>query len=332
MYQQMRIRLPLGIFPLVSALIAFSSLSFAQSGNKPSCLYVASYHVGYPWSDGVERGLRERLQEQCHITEFYMDTKRRKSTEEKVAAGQAAYKLIKSLKPDVVITSDDNAAKYLIVPHLLDKEIPVVFSGINWTVEEYGFPASNVTGIVEIAPIKPMLIEGVRTANIPADQPIRVAYLGASTLSEIKNFNRVKATAESLKMTVDRILAEDFDEWKKGFELAQTYDLVVMGSSSGIAKFSEQKASVWANSNTRTLSLTNHEWMMPYAAIGYTKVAEEHGEWAAASAIAILNGVRTMDIPLVTNRRWDTWTNEELLIELGINLEQNHLIGAKKFQ
>jgi ABC-type uncharacterized transport system substrate-binding protein len=72
--------------------------------------------------------------------------------------------------------------------------------------------------------------------------------------------------------------------------------------------------------------------MMPYAAIGYTKIAEEHGEWAAASAIAILNGVRTMYIPLVTNRRWDTWTNDALLQKLGIDLKQSSLIGAKKFQ
>jgi ABC-type uncharacterized transport system substrate-binding protein len=332
MYQEMRIRPSHVLLPLLSALVAYSSISSAQSSNKPSCLYVASYHVGYSWSDGVERGMRERLQEQCHITEFYMDTKRRKSTEDKVAAGHAAYKLIKNLKPDVVITSDDNAAKYLIVPHLMDKEIPVVFSGINWTVDEYGFPARNVTGIVEIAPIKPMLLEGVITANIPADHPVRVVYLGASTLSEIKNFNRVKTTAEKLDMSVDRILAENFSEWKKGFELAQSYDLVVMGSSSGIAEFSETEAAAWAEANTRTLSLTNHDWMMPYAAIGFTKVAEEHGEWAAASAIAILNGARAIDIPLVTNRRWDTWTNKTLLLELGIDANQPKLIGAKKFQ
>lgn len=327
----MFVKLPVSLLALASAL-AFSASSFAQSNNKPSCLYVASYHVGYAWSDGIERGLRERLQEQCNITEFYMDTKRRKDSDDIVAAGHAAYKLIQNLKPDVVITSDDNAAKYLIVPHLVDKDIPVVFSGINWTVDEYGFPASNVTGIVEIAPIKPMLMEGVSTANIPANHPVRIAYLGASTLSEIKNYNRVKATAEKLEMSVDRILAENFDEWKAGFTLAQTYDLVVMGSSSGIAKFSEVQAAAFAKANTKTLSLTNHEWMMPYSAIGYTKVAEEQGEWAAASTIAILNGVRAIDIPLVTNRRWDTWTNEALLKGAGIDLDQSNLIGAKKFQ
>jgi ABC-type uncharacterized transport system substrate-binding protein len=133
-------------------------------------------------------------------------------------------------------------------------------------------------------------------------------------------------------MSVDRILAENFSEWKDGFEHAQTYDLVVMGSSSGIAEFSAEEAAAFAEANTKTLSLTNHDWMMPYAAIGYTKVAEEHGEWAAASAIAILNGARAIDIPLVTNRRWDTWTNEALLLELGIDLERSNLVGAKKYQ
>ncbi|MFK8077389.1 MAG: ABC transporter substrate-binding protein [Granulosicoccus sp.] len=308
----------------------FSVPTLAQSSDRPTCLYVSSYHVGYEWSDGVERGLKDRLAEQCNITAFYMDTKRKKSTENKVAAGNAAYELIQDTNPDVVITSDDNAAKYLIVPHLVGAELPVVFSGINWTVEEYGLPASNITGIVEIAPIKPMLTEGMLASKLPSDHPTRVAYLGASTLSEIKNHNRVKSIAEKLDITVDRILAENFDDWKQGYLLAQDYDMVVMGSYSGIAQFDLEAASSWVLENTDKLSMTNHDWMMPVSAIGYTKVPEEHGEWAADSAIAILNGVRAVDIPLVTNRRWDTWINEPLLEAAGVNLNQSTLINAKK--
>ena len=326
----MRNRFIGGVSSVLALCGVFSAPALAQSSNKPTCLYVASYHVGYAWSDGVERGLKDRLAEQCNITEFYMDTKRKKSTENKVAAGQAAYELIQDTKPDVVITSDDNAAKYLIVPHLVDADVPVVFSGINWTVEEYGFPASNITGIVEIAPIKPMLMEGVLASKLPIDQAARAVYLGASTLSEIKNYNRVKSIAEKLEITVDRILAEDFDDWKEGYLLAQDYDMVVMGSNSGIAQFDADAATDWVLENTEKLSMTNHEWMMPFSAIGYTKVPEEHGEWAADSTIAILNGVRAVDIPLVTNRRWDTWINEPLLEAAEVNLNQSTLINAKK--
>ena len=326
----MQTRWPTGIVSLLAICASFSSGSIAQTGNKPNCLYVASYHAGYEWSDGVERGLKSRLHDQCNITAFYMDTKRRKTTDDKVSAGQTAYELVKDLKPDVVITSDDNAAKYLIVPHLLDGDVPVVFSGINWTVDEYGFPAKNITGIVEIAPIKPMLMEGVSSSNLPIDHAIRIAYLGASTLSEMKNFSRVATVAEKLEITVDRILVENFADWKEGFLIAQNYDMVVMGSHSGISKFSPDEATEWVAGNTQTLSLTNNEWMMPYSAIGYTKIPEEHGEWAADSTIAILNGVRAIDIPLVTNRRWDTWINESLLEAADVSLEESTLINAKK--
>lgn len=313
-------------------VITFPVSALSEETSAPVCLYVASYHQGYAWSDGVERGLRDQLEGHCKISGFYMDAKRRKSENEMQAAGMAAYELIKELKPDVVITSDDHAAKYLIVPHLFDSETPVVFSGINWTVEEYGFPASNITGIVEVAPIKPMLLEGVKANKLPDSKGVKVAYLGAATLTEVKNYNRVKNMAESLGMTVDSILADDYTSWKNGFTVAQDYDMVVMGSNSGVSGFDEADAQQWVKTHTRKLSMTNHEWMMPYTAIGYTKIPEEHGEWAAASSIAILGGVRAIDIPLVTNRRWDTWINSELLTASKVKLEDSTMTKAKKFQ
>ena len=45
-----------------------------------------------------------------------MDTKRRSSTEDKKNSAVAAKAVIESWKPDVVITADDNAVKYLIQP------------------------------------------------------------------------------------------------------------------------------------------------------------------------------------------------------------------------
>jgi len=308
------------------------SAARADSSDSPLCLYVASYHVGYAWSDGIETALRDALHGKCEIAEFYMDTKRQKTSQHKQAAGMAAYQMIVDLQPDVVITSDDNAAKYLIVPYLVDSAIPVVFSGINWTVEEYGFPAVNVTGIVEVAPIRPMLLEGLKANNQQNGRGLSVAYLGAMTLSEIKNFERVYNTANTLGMRADSILTDDFATWKHGFTLAQEYDMVIMGSSSGISGFDSSEAKKWVNTHTRKLSTTNHEWMMPYSAIGYTKIAEEQGEWAAASSLAILNGIRAEDIPLVTNRRWDTWINTRLLGHTNVSLDDTIVKQAKKAQ
>jgi len=308
------------------------SLTNAQSGDQPICLFVSSYHVGYAWSDGIEGALSNALSGKCKLIVFHMDTKRQKTFKHKIAAGKTAYQMVVDLQPDVVITADDNAAKYLIVPHLLEKPVPVVFSGINWTVSEYGLPASNTTGIVEVAPIRPMLLEGLKANNLQGERGISIVYLAADTLSDNKSFERIKNIGQTLGMEVDGILIDDFASWKQGFIKAQEYDMVVMGSYSGITGFAEAEAIAWVDTHTRKLSTTYNEWMMPYSVIGYTKIAEEHGEWAAASALAILGGLKASDIPLVTNRRWDTWINTRLLSRTNIALNDTIVKQAKKWQ
>ncbi len=53
----------------------------------------------------------------------------------------------------MVIACDDAAQKYVVSPYLREKEIPVVFCGVNWDASEYGYPASNITGMIEEEPI-----------------------------------------------------------------------------------------------------------------------------------------------------------------------------------
>lgn len=313
-----------------AAAMPSDSARTADSGgmSRPLCVFVNSYHQGYAWSDGVERGLRSGLGSACHIHQIDMDTKRIKGSKMRAEAGMAAAMAIDSLKPDIVITADDNAAKYLIVPYLKDSDIPVVFSGINWTVEEYGFPLPNVTGIVEVAPIRPMLKSALRLVG-PSS---RVAYIGALTLTEIKNHDRIARAGKALGLEIDSMLVESFDMWKQAFLIAQNYDFVVVGSYSGISDWDHEKSRAFAAENTRRLSLTNHDWMMGQSSVGFTKIPEEHGEWAAASAIAILNGTPASNIPLVTNRKWDAWINEDLVSMTGVTLDKTLLMKAKRAQ
>lgn len=293
---------------------------------RPLCLYVSSYHRGYSWSDDVERGLRETLGDRCELVQFDMDTKRRRAREEMAAAASSALDLIRELKPDIVITSDDNAARHLVVPHLRDGDTPVVFCGINWTVEEYGLPTSSVTGIVEIAPVAPMIREAL---TIVPDARSAV-YIGGDTLTERKNHARVTEMSKTFGVTLDSLLVEDFDEWKRAYDAAQAYDFVIMGNYFGIAGWDEAQAIAHVLANTRRPSLTNHDWMMPVTTIGYTKIPEEHGERAASMALAILDGTEVRDIPLIVNRRWDTWLNARLAAAIDTPIPERLVRRAKQ--
>jgi len=299
----------------------------AQEQKEPVCLYISSYHQGFEWSDGIQSGISEVLGNSCRIVQFDMDTKRQKSMEHAKLMAKKANALIKAEQPDVVITSDDNAAKYVILPYLKNTNIPVVFSGVNWTVEEYGFPLPNVTGIVEVAPIQPMIKQARKL--LPAAE--RALYLGPNTLTESKNFERYKqaGVADDIKITAR--LVDTFEQWKEALVEAQNYDFVVIGSHSGIPNWNAAEAEKHALAVTRTLSLTTHDWMMPVTSIGFTTLPEEQGQWAASTALAILEGVSPTAIPIVTNRKWDAWVNGSLLDATGVQIEQSILARAKLY-
>lgn len=84
-------------------------------------LFINSYHAGYEWSDGIEKGLEAGLKgKKIELEKFYMDTKRNREPEAINSAADMARQKIAAFKPDIVITADDNAAKHVIAPHYKD--------------------------------------------------------------------------------------------------------------------------------------------------------------------------------------------------------------------
>ena len=307
-------------------LLLLCCLCTAHPAWAAKCLFVSSYHQGYAWSDGVERGLRPVLQGHCELKQFDMDAKRHKEPEEIAQKALEAKVLIEAWRPDVVITADDDAAQYLIMPFYKDHTMPFVFCGINWTVKEYGFPYRNVTGMIEVAPIEPLFdqVKALLTAHN------RAFYIGANTSTERKNLERFQAVATRRGIQLDSSLVDTTEAWLAAFQRAQQYDFIALGSNSGINDWQDTTVITHIKTSGRRLILTNHEWMMPFAMLGLTKVPEEQGEWAAKIALQILQGVAPSSIPIVPNRKWDIWMNPLLVETAGIVLSKPLMQKAKK--
>ncbi|MEM7562246.1 MAG: ABC transporter substrate binding protein [Pseudomonadota bacterium] len=314
------------LFAMSSLLVSVLLFSSAASSGASKCLYVSSYHQGYAWSDGVEQGLRKVLTGHCEIRQIDMDTKRNKSVEFKQAAAADVKREIENWKPDVVIVSDDNAAKYVVKQYYRDAATPFVFSGVNWTVKEYGFPYTNVTGIVEVAPLEAMLSQAMKHSS----GSNKAIYLGADTLTEKKNLERVSGMSERLGIELEGVLVANADDWKKAYLEAQNADFIVMGSYSGISGWNKDELADFAVTHAKKLTVTSHDWMMPFSTIGFTKIPQEHGEWAAQTAIEILKGRSPDEIPIVANRDWDLWLNASHLESTQIKLPRKLMRKAKK--
>ena len=150
---------------IATCLLLF--LPFMALGNDfKKVVIVHSYeenHVcGTPQHEGIIQALEEggwKEGENLKITTFYMDTKKTYTSAEQIAErGRLALAAVKSAKPDLVITIDDNAAKTVMLP-LAGSDTPVVFSGMNGQPENYNKsthfmdsrekPNSNITGVYE---------------------------------------------------------------------------------------------------------------------------------------------------------------------------------------
>jgi len=293
----------------VMLLFLFGFMSYGTDASAANCLYISSYHQGYEWNDGIEEGIESTLNNHCKLDRFYMDTKRfpDKAFIKKMAL--AAKKHIETTKPDVVIACDDNASKYLIKPYFKHHEIPFAFCGINWTVDEYGYPYENVTGMIEVAPIRPLL----KVVRKLVEKTNKGVYLSADVLTEHKDYQRYKTKYAEAHVNLKGVFVKTSEAWKREFINAQSADFIILNNNSGINDWNNNDIREFVIHNNKTLSITNYEWMIPYSMLAMTKIPQEQGEWAAKIAIAILQGEKAGNLPIVVNRRWNIFINDTLV-------------------
>ncbi|WP_294966925.1 ABC transporter substrate binding protein [Sulfurimonas sp.] len=312
---------------IIFSLLLLLPLSLFSKDLK-TCVYINSYHVGYYWSDGISKEIKKILKDTCKIVEFGMDSKRNRDKEFLKNRALEAKKLIDSLNPDVVITSDDNAAKYLIKPYYKDSKIPFVFCGVNWTVEEYDFPYKNVKGIIEIKSIKAMfeIALNITTGN-------KVLFLGEKTLSDSKDLLYLKDYAKRNNIILDTYSATTVKNWKMAYlEAQKKYDFIVLGNYASIKNWNDKDIYDFIFKNSKVLSLCTYQGMIPYSMVSLVSVPEEQGIWAANTAKAILDGYSIKNVLIATNKRWAHYLNMELLNLANIKVPRSLLIKSKKYE
>ena len=278
-----------------AALAADSGLA-AYRGEK--ILWIDSYHAGYEWTDGVGRGIRQGLADSgAELKVWHMDTKRNSSEAYGLEIGRRARTVIQKYQPDVVIASDDNAQKYLVVPYLKNTDLPIVFCGVNKVPADYGYPSSNVTGMREVD-----LTNELISQMQPFAGGDRVGLLAGDTETHriiIENIRK-----QSFGGRLEFCLVRTFDEFKQAFLRLQTeVDMLHLRNHTGIEGWDAEAAETFLLQNIRIPTGSVTPWMKRFVIFTLAKQPEEQGVYAAVTALRILDGTRPGDIPLTQNRR-----------------------------
>lgn len=287
---------------------------FADTYTGKKILFVDSYHAGYAWSDGLLAGIQSGLEgKSVELKIEHMDTKRNKDDEFKKQAALKVKSVIDGYKPDVVISADDNAAMFLVAPYYKDAALPFVFCGINWDASVYGMPYSNTTGMVEVAPIMELL-EQLKQYS-PGS---KVGFIAADVLTTRKDADNFKKT---FGLDTVNYYAASMDDWKSGFvKLQGQVDTLIIGNTAGLDGWNEDDAAAFVSGNTKVPTGTMEEHMAPFAMLGFTKLPEEQGFYAATTALKILDGASPEDIPVVKNQDGKLYVNLRIAKKLGVEI------------
>jgi ABC-type uncharacterized transport system substrate-binding protein len=306
---------------IISVLLLVAVLGCIKPSEK--VLLIFSYHPEHPWVVEETRGAEDILEERGVETEkFYLDTKRNTSAEWKEEVAEEAVRKIDDFKPDLVIVFDDNACE-LVAKEYIGESLPFVFCGMNGEPEDYGFPAQNITGVIErhhleatINLLKQLVPDVEKLAIISDDSPTSQAFI-----------TRVRNIIPPIEIS-EFYTTNDFDAWKAEVQELQTkVDAIGIYVYHTIKENSEEQSLPpedvlgWTLENSELPGFAFSDFTVRDGVLcGVTVSGYEQGMTAAEIAIRILNGETPADIPIECPEKGTPMINriraEELNIEI----------------
>ena len=307
-------------FALVLVLSCFGS---SEAREKVFLLF--SYHPGYSWvkeeAEGVDSVFMGR---ELQVERFYMDTKRKTGLYRIKAAADAAIARIEEFKPGLVMVFDDNACEF-VAKRYAGKRLPFVFCGMNAMPSKYGFPAGNITGVLE----RELFVQGVRLLKglVPASG--RIAVITDDSPTSRGAVSQIKKAGLPSEIT-EIYATNEFDLWKAKVKALQgEVDAIgLLGYQTLRQKpkgesIPQDVVLRWTLRNSRLPGFAVNEFSVRAGVLcGVTQSGFEQGKAAAGMALEILDGKRPSDIPIFTPEKGISIINEKRACNLGIEIPE----------
>ena len=294
-------------------------------------LVVMSYEENNPWSAEIRKGIDSILSGSSEITYFYMDTKI--NFESGPTKAEEAYALFQLIKPDGVITADDNAQKMFVLPFLKQhSETPVMFCGVNAEPERYGYPAPNVSGILERGHIR----ESIALAKQLHPSLRSVAFIAKESPSGRALSRQVESESDSylVESTVHLVTSLDdlyiLDELLRDKSTAIYIDSIEgIKDKNGVPLSNKEILSHLSERYDNPIIGANQYHVELGALCAVVKTGEEQGRTAAEMLQKAMQGTPVDEIPIARNYQGQRIINVTKIKELGLQVRPIVLLGSK---
>ncbi len=328
--------MPYGKTTLLPLLLLFLLVGTLYPSGAGAAAYrvlvVMSYHETQPLEAEIRKGIESVLQDKAEFFYAYLDTKYNPHRGGEKAA--RAYALYRELRPDGVIAADDDAQALFVVPYLRNRvTTPVMFCGVNAEPERYGYPARNVSGILERSHIS----ESIAFLQQLVPSVKRIAFMAPDdTMGRIYK-RQVEKEARSYSATSLPVrLVKTLDEATSTTqELRQQSDALLLLSMASIRDAAHNHPD-----DRQIFSTLSRQYGKPV--IGTTDYTIRHGllcavvnsgreqgATAARMLLRAMGGTSVSRIPLTSNYEGKRMINVTVMKSLGIRPRPIALRGVE---
>jgi ABC-type uncharacterized transport system substrate-binding protein len=295
-------------------------------------LVVMSYEEENPWCIQIKEGIDSVVAGNSDIKYFYMDTK--KNFEGGVRKAKEAYQIYNRFRPDGVIAAGDNAQSMFVLPYLKDKvKTPVMFCAVNEKPEKYGYPASNVSGILE----RDFISESIAFAKQLAPSINTVGFLAKDSPSgrAIRNQVEIESDTYLAKFAGFKLVETMKEVFALLEEYKKTSDALFITSTNGILDTdgkpldNQQVTRAVAKYYKKPLIGANDFHVRYGVLCAVVKSGNAQGRMSAKMLLKAIKGTPVKHIPVTVNKYGNRMLNVTAMKELGIRPKRRVLVGTQ---
>jgi len=295
-------------------------------------LVVMSYEDTFLWTQELTEGIDAVLAAEHEVRYFYMDTKSNLAGGPRKA--EEAYALYKEFQPDGVIAADDNAQSMFVVRYLRDKvKTPVMFCGVNADAEKYGYPSSNVSGILERYHIGATV--ALAKQIIPTLKTFAFMIKKSPTAKSIMKQIQGESDRYVVKFTELAEAKTVNDAISIAKKLRDRSDLLFLTTVKGLpdenGRYPAEKEIVSAVIKAYDKpTVTNAEYRLKQGALCAVRhTGLEQGATSAKMLLKAMRGTPVSEIPITRNYNGKRMINATVLKELGISPKSDFIFNAE---
>ena len=169
-------------------------------------------------NENIKKGMERNFNRYAYyrFKSYYLDVKDGDYHNELTRAYEVR-KMIRKWSPDILICIDDNAQNNVGKYFVNDKNIDIIFSGVETPIEVYGYDkANNVTGI-----FRPEPLEAFKKLIMKMPDKKKFYFITDSSVSSFYSQKRIDDFNWEPIELIKNIQCSNFEEWKSSIQEAQ---------------------------------------------------------------------------------------------------------------